>query len=44
MTEDQKQRQGLQLWKIANEFRGKMGADEFRNDGAHKSQGAKDDY
>ena len=31
MTEDQKQRLEQQLWKIANELRGKMGADEFRD-------------
>jgi type I restriction enzyme M protein len=31
MTEAQKQRLEQQLWKIANELRGKMGADEFRD-------------
>ncbi len=31
MTEEQKQRLQIQLWKIANELRGKMGADEFRD-------------
>ncbi len=31
MTEEQKQRLEQQLWKIANELRGKMGADEFRD-------------
>ncbi|MDH5721853.1 MAG: type I restriction-modification system subunit M [Alphaproteobacteria bacterium] len=31
MTEEQKQRLEAQLWKIANELRGKMGADEFRD-------------
>lgn len=31
MTEDQKQRLEQQLWKIANELRGKMDADEFRD-------------
>ncbi len=31
MTEGQKQRLEQQLWKIANELRGKMGADEFRD-------------
>ena len=31
MTETQKQRLEQQLWKIANELRGKMGADEFRD-------------
>lgn len=31
MTEEQKQRLEHQLWKIANELRGKMAADEFRD-------------
>jgi type I restriction enzyme M protein len=31
MTEDQKQHLERQLWRIANELRGKMGADEFRD-------------
>lgn len=31
MTEAQKQQLEQQLWKIANELRGKMGADEFRD-------------
>jgi hypothetical protein len=31
MTEEQKQKLEAQLWKIANELRGKMGADEFRD-------------
>ena len=31
MTEDQKQKLEQQLWNIANELRGKMGADEFRD-------------
>jgi len=31
MTEAQKQRLEAQLWKIANELRGKMDADEFRD-------------
>ena len=31
MTEDQKQRLERQLWSIANELRGKMDADEFRD-------------
>ncbi len=31
MTEAQKQRLEQQLWNIANELRGKMGADEFRD-------------
>lgn len=31
MTEEQKQRLESQLWKIANELRGKMDADEFRD-------------
>ncbi len=31
MTESQKQRLQTQLWKIANELRGKMGADKFRD-------------
>lgn len=31
MTEDQKRRLEQQLWKIANELRGKMAADEFRD-------------
>lgn len=31
MTEDQKQKLEQQLWKIANELRGKMDADEFRD-------------
>ncbi len=31
MTEDQKQKLQRQLWSIANELRGKMGADEFRD-------------
>jgi type I restriction enzyme M protein len=31
MTEDQKQRLERQLWNIANELRGKMDADEFRD-------------
>ena len=31
MTEAQKQRLETQLWNIANELRGKMGADEFRD-------------
>jgi type I restriction enzyme M protein len=31
MTEDQKQNLERQLWNIANELRGKMGADEFRD-------------
>ena len=31
MTEEQKQRLETQLWNIANELRGKMGADEFRD-------------
>ena len=31
MTEDQKQRLQRQLWSIANELRGKMDADEFRD-------------
>lgn len=31
MTEHQKQRLESQLWKIANELRGKMDADEFRD-------------
>lgn len=31
MTEEQKQKLETQLWKIANELRGKMGADEFRD-------------
>lgn len=31
MTEVQKQRLEQQLWNIANELRGKMGADEFRD-------------
>ena len=30
MSEDQKQQLQSQLWKIANELRGKMNADEFR--------------
>ena len=31
MTEAQKQKLEQQLWNIANELRGKMGADEFRD-------------
>ncbi len=31
MTEDQKKRLETQLWHIANELRGKMNADEFRD-------------
>ena len=31
MTEDQKQKLKRQLWSIANELRGKMDADEFRD-------------
>ena len=31
MSEDQKQQLQSQLWKIANELRGKMNADEFRD-------------
>ena len=31
MTEEQKQKLEQQLWNIANELRGKMGADEFRD-------------
>jgi type I restriction enzyme M protein len=31
MTEDQKQKLEQQLWNIANELRGKMAADEFRD-------------
>ena len=31
MTESQKQKLEQQLWNIANELRGKMGADEFRD-------------
>ncbi|MCK0138933.1 type I restriction-modification system subunit M N-terminal domain-containing protein [Aliiroseovarius sp. F47248L] len=31
MTEAQKQRLEQQLWNIANELRGKMDADEFRD-------------
>ena len=31
MTEEQKQRLEAQLWNIANELRGRMGADEFRD-------------
>lgn len=31
MTQEQKQRLEQQLWNIANELRGKMGADEFRD-------------
>ena len=31
MTEAQKQKLQAQLWKIANELRGKMDADEFRD-------------
>ncbi len=31
MTEEQKQKLKAQLWKIANELRSKMGADEFRD-------------
>ena len=31
MTEDQKKRLETQLWSIANELRGKMNADEFRD-------------
>ncbi len=31
MTEEQKLKLEQQLWKIANELRGKMGADEFRD-------------
>ena len=31
MTNEQKQRLEAQLWKIANELRGKMNADEFRD-------------
>jgi len=31
MTEAQKQRLERQLWAIANELRGKMDADEFRD-------------
>ena len=31
MSEDQKQQLQTQLWKIANELRGKMNADEFRD-------------
>jgi type I restriction enzyme M protein len=31
MTQDQKQKLEQQLWNIANELRGKMGADEFRD-------------
>ena len=31
MTEEQKQKLETQLWNIANELRGKMGADEFRD-------------
>ena len=31
MTEDQKQKLQRQLWSIANELRGKMDADEFRD-------------
>lgn len=31
MTEEQKQKLEQQLWKIANELRGKMAADEFRD-------------
>jgi type I restriction enzyme M protein len=31
VTEDQKQKLEQQLWNIANELRGKMGADEFRD-------------
>lgn len=31
MTNDQKQKLERQLWNIANELRGKMDADEFRD-------------
>lgn len=31
MSEDQKKQLQRQLWNIANELRGKMGADEFRD-------------
>ena len=31
MSEDQKKQLQTQLWNIANELRGKMGADEFRD-------------
>ena len=31
MTEEQKKRLEQQLWNIANELRGKMDADEFRD-------------
>lgn len=31
MTEQEKQKLEAQLWKIANELRGKMDADEFRD-------------
>ena len=31
MTEDQKRKLEGQLWKIADELRGKMNADEFRD-------------
>ena len=31
MTEEQKQKLERQLWNIANELRGKMDADEFRD-------------
>ena len=34
MTESQKKRLEQQLWNIANELRGKMNADEFRDYGA----------
>ena len=31
MSEDQKKQLETQLWNIANELRGKMNADEFRD-------------
>ena len=31
MTEDQKKKLEQKLWSIANELRGKMNADEFRD-------------
>ena len=31
MTEDQKKKLESKLWSIANELRGKMNADEFRD-------------
>ena len=34
MTESQKKRLEQQLWNIANELRGKMNADEFRDYGS----------